>query len=128
MYRWTQQFFLDDHWLIATVQIFFSGYKDIKVHMTLKDIQYLNSFYDFISSLYILSSTHTFIETKMSNNVLCIMCSYIVWWVFGYRYILWCVTLSKHGYEIAWLIHRILCILWKFQRMYTLATSYVSLK
>lgn len=38
------------------------------------------------------------------------------------------VTLSKHGYEIAWLIHRISYILWKFQRMYTLATSYVSLK
>lgn len=46
--------------------------------MTLKDIQYLNSFYDFITSLYILSSTHTLKETKISNNVLCIMCSYIV--------------------------------------------------
>lgn len=82
MYRWTQQFLLDDHWLIKSLVIdfdslhFFSGYKDLKV----QNVWPRKTFHILIAFT-ILPPQYALKETKINfldNDMLCIMCSYIV--------------------------------------------------
>lgn len=82
MYRWTQQFLLDDHWLIKTLVIdfdslsFFSGYKDLKVQNVWpqKTFHILIALQFHLLSILLKKQKINFLD----NDMPCIMCSYTV--------------------------------------------------